>query len=53
MAIACMIRCEIDPFKKDVFRRYALNWGRIIPDAAASSSGTFCRTKARTTSRGG
>ena len=31
MRIICMIRYEIDPFKRDAFREYAQNWGRIIP----------------------
>jgi hypothetical protein len=31
MAIACFIRYQIDPFQKDEFRKYAENWGRIIP----------------------
>ena len=31
MNITCFIRYEIDPFQRDAFRRYAENWGRIIP----------------------
>lgn len=30
-AITCFIRYEIDPFQREAFRRYAGNWGRIIP----------------------
>jgi NIPSNAP len=31
MAITCIIRYQIDPFQRDVFMKYAENWGRIIP----------------------
>ncbi len=31
MTIACIIRYQIDPFQRDVFQKYAENWGRIIP----------------------
>jgi len=31
MRITCFIRYEIDPFQREAFRRYAENWGRIIP----------------------
>lgn len=31
MAIACIIRYQIDPYQRDVFKQYAENWGRIIP----------------------
>ena len=31
MKIVCVIRYEIDPFQRDAFKRYAQNWGRIIP----------------------
>ena len=31
MTITCFIRYEIDPFQREAFRRYAENWGRIIP----------------------
>lgn len=31
MAIICVIRYQIDPFQKDAFKKYAENWGRIIP----------------------
>ncbi|HEY9105353.1 MAG TPA: NIPSNAP family protein [Roseateles sp.] len=30
-AITCFIRYELDPFQREAFRRYAENWGRIIP----------------------
>ena len=31
MTITCFIRYQIDPFQREAFRRYAENWGRIIP----------------------
>ncbi len=31
MNITCFIRYEIDPLQREAFRRYADNWGRIIP----------------------
>jgi hypothetical protein len=31
MKIACIIRYQIDPFQRDAFKKYAENWGRIIP----------------------
>jgi hypothetical protein len=31
MRIVCVIRYEIDPFQRDGFKKYAENWGRIIP----------------------
>lgn len=31
MAITCFIRYEIDPSRREQFRTYAENWGRIIP----------------------
>lgn len=31
MRIACFIRYQIDPFQRDEFKKYAENWGRIIP----------------------
>ena len=41
MTITCVIRYEIDPFQKDVFRRYAENWGRIIPRCGGRLIGYF------------
>jgi hypothetical protein len=29
--ITCLIRYEIDPFRREAFREYAQNWLRIIP----------------------
>jgi hypothetical protein len=31
MKITCIIRYQIDPFQRDGFKKYAENWGRIIP----------------------
>ena len=41
MTITCMIRYEIDPSQKQVFRRYAENWGRIIPQCGGRLIGYF------------
>ncbi|CAH0129821.1 hypothetical protein SRABI118_00006 [Massilia sp. Bi118] len=39
--ITCFIRYEIDPTRKEQFRRYAENWGRIIPRLGGSLLGYF------------
>ena len=39
--IACCIRYEIDPFKKDQFAHYARNWGQAIPRCGADLIGYF------------
>ena len=39
--ITCFIRYEIDPIQKDAFRRYAENWGRIIPRLGGRLLGYF------------
>jgi hypothetical protein len=41
MTITCFIRYEIDPFQRDAFRRYAENWGRIIPRLGGHLLGYF------------
>ena len=41
MAITCIIRYQIDPFRKDEFRQYAENWGRIIPRCGGHLIGYF------------
>ncbi len=41
MTITCFIRYEIDPFQIDAFRRYATNWGRIIPRCGGDLVGYF------------
>lgn len=39
--ITCFIRYEIDPFQREAFRRYAKNWGRIIPRLGGRLLGYF------------
>jgi hypothetical protein len=39
--ITCFIRYEIDPIQKEAFRRYAENWGRIIPRLGGRLLGYF------------
>jgi hypothetical protein len=41
MTITCFIRYQIDPFQKDAFRKYAENWGRIIPRCGGHLVGYF------------
>jgi len=41
MTITCLIRYQIDPFQRDAFRKYAENWGRIIPRAGGHLVGYF------------
>ena len=41
MKIACVIRYQIDPFQRDAFRKYAENWGRIIPRCGGHLVGYF------------
>lgn len=41
MKITCFIRYEIDPFQRDAFKRYAENWGRIIPRCGGRLVGYF------------
>ena len=41
MTIMCVIRYQIDPFQRDVFKRYAENWGRIIPRCGGHLVGYF------------
>jgi hypothetical protein len=41
MTITCMIRYEIDPFQRDAFKKYAENWGRIIPRCGGHLIGYF------------
>jgi len=37
----CFIRYQIDPFQKEDFRKYAENWGRIIPRCGGHLLGYF------------
>lgn len=39
--IACFIRYQIDPFQRDAFKKYAENWGRIIPRCGGQLIGYF------------
>jgi hypothetical protein len=41
MKVACVIRYQIDPFQRDAFKRYAENWGRIIPRCGGDLIGYF------------
>jgi hypothetical protein len=41
MKITCFIRYEIDPFQRDGFKKYAENWGRIIPRLGGHLVGYF------------
>src|SRR5205807_10617536 len=41
MTITCFIRYQIDPFQLDAFRKYAENWGRIIPRCGGDLVGYF------------
>ena len=39
--IACFIRYQIDPFQRDAFKKYAENWGHIIPRCGGQLIGYF------------
>ena len=39
--VAVFIRYQIDPFQKEDFRKYAENWGRIIPRCGGHLIGYF------------
>ena len=41
MAITCVIRYQIDPFQREAFKKYAENWGRIIPRCGGNLVGYF------------
>jgi NIPSNAP len=41
MTITCVIRYQIDPFQRDEFKKYAENWGRIIPRCGGHLLGYF------------
>ena len=41
MTITCVIRYQIDPFQRDAFKKYAENWGRIIPRNGGHLVGYF------------
>src|ERR1700691_5620563 len=48
MTITCVIRYEIDPFQRDGFKKYAENWGRIIPRCGGHLVGYFLPLEATT-----
>jgi hypothetical protein len=41
MTITCIIRYQIDSLQQDGFRKYAENWGRIIPRCGGHLIGYF------------
>jgi NIPSNAP len=41
MTITCFIRYQIDPFQREEFKKYAENWGRIIPRCGGHLIGYF------------
>jgi hypothetical protein len=45
MKIVCIIRYQIDPFQGDEFKKYAENWGRIIPKCGGHLLGYFLPTE--------
>ncbi|MFN7571030.1 MAG: NIPSNAP family protein [Betaproteobacteria bacterium] len=41
MALACLIRYQIDPFQRDAFAEYAHHWTEIIPRCGGHLLGYF------------
>ena len=41
MTVTCIIRYQIDPFQREAFKKYAENWGRIIPRCGGHLIGYF------------
>src|SRR5258708_3367680 len=41
MKIVCVIRYQIDPYQREAFKKYAENWGRIIPRCGGHLVGYF------------
>jgi len=41
MTIRCFIRYQIDPFQREAFKKYAENWGHIIPRLGGHLVGYF------------
>ena len=41
MTTTCIIRYEIDPYKRELFRAYCEQWGRIIPRCGGDLLGYF------------
>ena len=47
--LTCVIRYEIDPARRDMFVRYARNWGQAIPRCGAELIGYFAPYEGSTT----
>jgi len=41
LTLTCIIRYQVDPFQRDGFKKYAENWGRIIPRCGGHLVGYF------------
>ncbi len=41
MTITCFIRYQIDPFQREAFKKYAENWGKVIPRCGGHLVGYF------------
>ena len=41
LRVTCLIRYQIDPVQKEAFKRYAENWGRIVPRCGGYLIGYF------------
>ena len=41
MTLTCFIRYQIDPFQREAFKKYAENWGQIIPRLGGHLVGYF------------
>src|ERR1700740_2838060 len=41
MKVTCVIPYQIDPFQRETFKKYAENWGRIIPRCGGHLIGYF------------
>ena len=41
MTVTCFIRYEIDPYQREAFKKYAENWGRVIPRCGGRLVGYF------------
>jgi hypothetical protein len=39
--VTCIIRYQIDPFQREAFKKYAENWGHIIPRCGGNLIGYF------------
>lgn len=47
--LTCIIRYEIDPFKREQFEQYARNWGQAIPQNGVDLIGYFAPHEGTTT----